>query len=58
LKKVEVIAATNEGIAAGTLGEGVVLVHGKVGGGRIDVTVKSDEVGVGQALNGFLGELL
>jgi len=58
LKKVEVIPATNEGIAAGTLAETIILVHGKVGAGRVDVIIKSDQSDVGEALNGFLGGLL
>lgn len=58
LGKVEVITATNEGIAAGTLGQNVVLVHGKVGVGRVDVTVKSDEIAITQNFNSHLPGML
>jgi len=58
LAKVEVISATNEAIASAQLeGVGIVLVHGKVGQGKVDVTVKSEGItgDVVESLNNFIG---
>lgn len=45
LHPVEAIGATNEGICAGMVNGGsiVVLIHGKVSGSRLDITVKSTD---------------
>ena len=57
--KVEAIAATSEGICAGNLGGSiVVLIHAKVtalgGSSKIDLTVKSTDVGVSNQLAMFV----
>jgi hypothetical protein len=62
--RVEAIAATNEGIAAGTVGGShVALIHGKLtplGGGstRVDVTIKSTDATLCGCLAMFLQNML
>ena len=45
LHPVEAIGATNEGICAGMVNGGslMVLIHGKVSGSQLDITVKSTD---------------
>lgn len=62
--RVEAIAATNEGIAAGTVGGShVALIHGKVtplGGGstRVDITIKSTDATLSGCLAMFLQNMM
>jgi hypothetical protein len=64
LHKVETIAGTNEGILAGHLGDGdVILVHGKLtpqpgGSNKVDVTVKSKDGAMGRNLAAFISTQL
>jgi AP-4 complex subunit epsilon-1 len=58
--KIEAIAATNEGIAAGMVGAtNVALIHGKItplgsGGARVDVTIKSTDATMSGCLALFI----
>jgi len=65
LHKVETIAATNEGIAAGNLASDgkIVLVHSKMtpqpgGSNKVDVIVKSSDGAMGGALAAFISNQL
>jgi len=63
LHKVETIAATSEGISAGTIGSTTLLIHGKFspqisGGAKIDMTIKSNDDSVGGSLASFLATTL
>mmetsp|Transcript_30189 Transcript_30189/g.59781 ORF Transcript_30189/g.59781 Transcript_30189/m.59781 type:complete len:1115 (-) Transcript_30189:17-3361(-) len=59
LHGVEAIAATNEGIAAGQVGQTILLVHGKLGaGGQVNFTVKSTDQGTANGLASWLSARL
>lgn len=58
LHAIEAIPTTNEGIAAGKWKEFVILVHGKVNVGKVDVTVKCGDSNLGNSLSSFLGQSL
>merc|ERR1711862_431218 len=51
---VEVISATNEGIAAGTIGDCTVLLHAKIGSNGVDFIIKSMDGEIGNFLSGWL----
>lgn len=51
---VEIISATNEGIAAGSIGDCTVLLHAKIGNNGVDVIVKSMDEAIGKFLSEWL----
>ena len=51
---VEVISATNEGIAAGNVGDCTVLLHAKIGTSSVDVIIKSMNDAVGKYLSDWI----
>jgi len=58
LHPVEAIPSTSEGIAAGKVGDVVVLLHGKVdiAGKKVDITAKSSDENLVRNLSEFLNE--
>ena len=53
--KIVAIHVSNEGICAGMVGaQALVLLHGKIGPGKVDVTVKSTDPSMGSALAMYL----
>lgn len=54
---VEVIPATNEGIAAGSIGDCAVLLHLKIGNSGVDVIIKSMDGEIGLFLSGWLVDI-
>merc|ERR1711862_736236 len=51
---VEVISATNEGIAAGTVGDCTVLLHAKIANNGVDFIIKSMDREIGDFITGWL----
>ena len=56
---VEAIAASNEGIAAGMIGGSqLILIHGRVTGSSVEVTIKSTDTGMATSLALFLSAVM
>lgn len=56
---VEAIAASNEGIAAGMIGGAqLILIHGRVTGATVEMTIKSTDAGIANSLALFVSSVM